>query len=99
MPLVSKVSVLGRGKFYVTLIDDTKYFCHFLSAGCVLLSSSIAKNVLSIFWCFTEHFLQDINARDSPPKDNKPLRIFSIVGSVLSMVGLFFSIITLLCFK
>ena len=43
--------------------------------------------------------LQDINARDSPPKKNKPLRIFSIIGSVIAMLGLLLSIVTFLGFK
>ena len=54
---------------------------------------------LSYFNTFYILCVQDINARGSPLKENKTLRIFSIVGSVLSMVGLLASIITLLGFK
>ena len=84
-----------RAKTYCTVYH--RFVCYVYGLKEDTVEYMMRSNEPDFYYSLT--LLQDVNARTSPPKDNTPLRAFSIAGSAISMVGLIISIITLLAFK
>ena len=59
------------------------------------------NEVHAVYTIFTElvAFVQDINSRTEEPRKDVALETASIVGSILSMVGLLLTIITMTIFR